>query len=234
MRGDLDRDRGAAAVEAAIGLPLLVFLVFGMLQLGALLKAYSSTANAVRAGGRMASVAGADPLTDQMALLRVSQELAATAADRIDVVVVWHASGPGDGVPEGCLPGGEPAGPNTESVGVWDGGVDATGACNVYLRPADPGGAFALAAGRGPEPASHYFGCEGPDDPAADHKLDCNWPGKSRRAVTTPRGSEGAIVGPDFVGIHLVVRHHVMDVAFDEMEIRESAVHLIEPHGYEV
>jgi hypothetical protein len=208
-------------------------LLFGMIEVGGVLKAYSTTANAVRAGGRMASVAGADPMADRMILERVAQELAGTPRGRIALVVVWHSTGPGDRVPAECVPV-DLAHPNLVSLGVSDDGVDAIGACNVYVRPAVTGGAFDIAMGLTPEPPEAWFGCEGPMDPTADQKLDCNWPGKNRRAITTPRGSSGPIVGPDFIGVHLQVDHHVTDIVLDQMEIRDAAVNLIEPHGYEL
>ncbi len=61
-------DRGAVIVEAAFILPILFLLIFGMIEIGGALKSYSSAANAVRAGGRMASVAGNDAMADQLIL----------------------------------------------------------------------------------------------------------------------------------------------------------------------
>jgi Flp pilus assembly protein TadG len=48
--------RGAAAVEMAIVAPLLVLLVFGILEVGLLLKDYLGLSQAAREGARIASV----------------------------------------------------------------------------------------------------------------------------------------------------------------------------------
>lgn len=225
-------DRGSLLVESAIVTPLVALLMFGMVEVGAALKSHSSTANAVRAGARVASVAAADPLADQRVLARIDQEIAGIGGDDVRYVVIWHATGPGDPIPPACLPD-DPEAPNTVSVGVSDGGFDAIGACNVYVRPDAPGGAFDMATGRAPEAPEHYFGCEGSSDPDADHKVDCHWPGKNRRAVTTPRESAGPVVPPDFVGVHVSVHHSLhADLVFDAMTIEDTTVALIEPQGY--
>jgi len=48
-------ERGAAAVEAALVTPLIMALMFGIVELGFLFKDYLAVAGAVRAGVRMAS-----------------------------------------------------------------------------------------------------------------------------------------------------------------------------------
>jgi hypothetical protein len=227
----LGRDRGAALVEAAIALPVCVLLFFGMIAAGSMMKLHSSVANAVRSGGRMASVAGADPMSDKIVLARMAQEAGAIAPDPIEYLVIWHASGPGSAIPPACVPATH-ATPNVVSMGVSDGGIDAVGACNIYVRPADPGGAFDMALDRAGHPSSYYFGCEGTLDPQAAHKVDCRWPGKDRRAVTTARAAVGPVVPPDFVGVHLRVDHHLGERLFGALTITDSVVNLIEPRGY--
>lgn len=51
-------DRGAAAVEFALVLPILVVLVFGIVDFGRALFAYNYLTSAVREGGRFAAVQG--------------------------------------------------------------------------------------------------------------------------------------------------------------------------------
>ncbi len=226
------RDRGSVLVESAFATPIVLLMLLGMVEVGSAVKSYSSTTHAVRAAGRVASVAAADPLSDQRTLARLEQEIHGIGGDVVDFVVIWHASGPGERVPAACLPD-EHETPNARSVGVSDGGFDALGACNVYVRPGGPGGAFAMATGAAAEPPTHYFGCEGATDPAADHKLDCNWPGKARRTLTTPRESSGPMVTPDFVGVHVQVDHSLHTaLVMDALTIRDTTVNLIEPQGY--
>jgi hypothetical protein len=219
-------------VESAIVAPLLILLLIGIMEMGSLLRSYSTAANAARAAGRAASIAGADPMADRMILARLEQESSGGMPGQIAYVVVWHAAGPGEEVPEACIPTSTEI-PNLASVGVSDGGVDALGACNVYVRPEAPGGAFDLVAeaAQGPNPS---FGCQGLDDPEAEAMVDCSWPAKNRRAVTTPRDSVGPIVPPDFIGVHVEVEHHYFThIVGSSQAISETAINLIEPQGYE-
>ena len=50
-----ERDRGAAAVEAAIVTPLVMLLIFGIVELGFFFKDYLGASSAIRAGVRLAS-----------------------------------------------------------------------------------------------------------------------------------------------------------------------------------
>lgn len=59
MRRDA-RDRGAAAVEMALVLPVLLLLVFGIIDFGRMLNAQITLTEAAREGAR-ASVLGANP-----------------------------------------------------------------------------------------------------------------------------------------------------------------------------
>lgn len=224
-------DRGAAMVETALVLPILLFVMFGIMEIGGSLKAYSATAGAVRAAGRVATVAGADPMTDGLVLTRVAQELG--NEEQVELVVIWHAVGPGDPVPAACLPSA-PFTPNMSSVGVEDGGTDSVGACNVYALPSASGGAFAMADGSASNPPDYYFGCQGLADPAAGTKLDCNWPGKNRRALTSPRSTTGTRRPTDFVGVYVRLRHSYYTTMFGSaLTITDRGISLIEPQGYD-
>jgi hypothetical protein len=228
----LRTDRGAVTVEAVLVLPILLFVMFGIIEIGGSLKSYSATAGAVRSGGRIAAVAGADPMTDSLVLTRIAQELGTDKA-LAELVVIWHATGPGDPVPAGCLPSA-PLSSNLSSVGVTDGGTDAVGACNVYILPAATGAAFAMAGGTATHPADYYFGCQGSADPVAAQKLDCRWPGKNRRALTSPRTSTATPRSTDFVGVYVRVLHSYYTTMFGStLTITDQGINLIEPQGYD-
>jgi hypothetical protein len=228
VRQERRADRGAVLVETMLALPVLALLLLGTIEVGALMRTSSTAANAVRAAGRMASVAGADPMTDQMVLKRFAIESQAIGQDRVQLLVIWHASGPGTTVPPACLPP-VGSGPSTTSTGVSDGGLDTVGACNAYINPDLAGGAFAMAKGTAAHPPEYYFGCQGSTDPAAAQKVDCRWPGKNRRAVTTPRTS-GVTIPPDFVGIYVRVLHRLPTaIVLKTVTITDSSINLIEP-----
>lgn len=226
-------DRGATMVEAALVLPILVFLLFGIIELGGALRAYSTTADAVRSGGRAASLAGADPMADAIILEDIAAAHAAGGGE-VELVVIWHAAVAGEPVPAACIPASIGSTPNSSSVGVPDAGGDTTGACNVYIRPQAADGAFQLVAGEGDEPPEYYFACEGVDDPDADAKLDCNWPGKERRVLTSPR--EATVQkATDLVGVYVRSRHdYYTGFLGSSLTVTDQSVSLIEPQGYEL
>ncbi len=86
------RDRGAAAVEFALVLPLLLLLVFGIIDFGRLLNAQLTLTQAAREGVRLAALgySNAD----------VQARAAAAAPGLSDVIVTVAAS---------CPPGAGPA-----------------------------------------------------------------------------------------------------------------------------
>lgn len=227
------QDRGAVLVEAAIILPLLFTLVLGILEIGSALKSYSGTANAVRAGGRMASVAGNIADADRAILERVATEATGISDGEIEYVVIWHASATGEQPPAACRPAPQSS-PNFTSAGVSDGGTDAIGACNIYHRAADPGGAFDMATGDAANPPDFYFGCTGASDPQAGNKVDCRWPAKNRKTTVTPRGVN-PLVPPDYVGVYIRAEHgYVTGILGDSLTITDGSVNLLEPQGYSV
>jgi hypothetical protein len=231
-RPQSDRERGAALIEAAIILPILFALIFGVLEIGSALKSYSGAANAVRAGGRMASVAGNDVDADRAILERMAHEAEGVTEGEIEYIVIWHAPATGEQPPAGCLPVAQ-AIPNTQSVGQAGG---AGSACNIYHRPQATGGAFDMATGQASNPASFYFGCT--DSSQAATKLDCFWKAKDRKVTVTPRGvtpPPGESRSPDYVGIYIRAEHaHITGMLGDSLTITDGAIVLIEPQGYSV
>ena len=159
-------ERGSVLVESAIVAPLLMLLLFGIMEMGSLLRSYSTAANAARAAGRAASIAGADPMADRMILSRLAQESSGGVPGQIPRGHLARRR-PRRGRAGGLHPRRSTESPNLASLGVSDGGVDALGACNVYVRPAAPGGAFELRRGGARRPPNPNFGCQGPDDPDA-------------------------------------------------------------------
>lgn len=232
-RRDAASERGAGLVEAAFVIPILFGLIFGIMEIGGALKSYSSAANAVRAGARMASVAGNDAMADQLVLERLAKEASGLGTGEIEYVVIWRSSGPGDSVPAACVRS-VPANPNQSSAGVPGAAV---GACNIYFRPDAPNGAFDMAEGKlGPaRPPEYFFGCSA-STPAdqVPHKVDCYFPGSSRKVEQSPRGAT-PVIKPDFVGVHIRASHrYYTGVLGDTLTITESGINLLEPQNYRV
>jgi hypothetical protein len=189
----------------------------------------------------MASVAGNESQADQVVLARMAQEATALSDGELDYVIIWHAIGPGDPVPSACVTAAESsASANTTSIGVSDGGTDALGACNVYIRPQASGGAFDMASGEAANPPDYYFGCSGAGDPDAGHQLDCRWPAQNRTTVISPRvmppgATEAQRLRPDYVGIYMRVSHNYLSgILGDVRTITDSSINLLEPSNFGV
>ncbi len=93
------RERGAVAVEAALVIPVLMLLVFGIFEFGMLFKDWLGVSNAVRAGVRIAS---AEPRTSTYATdaaSNVAREAGALAMG--DVQEMWVYQAATNGTPVG-------------------------------------------------------------------------------------------------------------------------------------
>lgn len=91
MRSD-DGERGATLVEMAIVLPILLLLVFGIVELGLAFRSYLTASNAAHAGSRMVAVMGNDPEADCEALAEIGAALAGgDALDDLVFVEIFRA-----------------------------------------------------------------------------------------------------------------------------------------------
>ena len=87
----LKHDRGAVLVEAAIAIPLLLFVILGSLEFGVAWEAKSSTTNGMRSGLLRAANLADEPQTDLRVLQSIIGEVGADDADRISWVVIFDA-----------------------------------------------------------------------------------------------------------------------------------------------
>ena len=111
--GHRKAERGVALVEAAIITPLLMMLVFGIIEFGFAFKDSLTLANGSRAGARVGSAAGIDPVADWSILQAVRG--ATGSLTKVDLIVVFKATGPTSSVPSSCVSTG-----------------GQVGVCNVY------------------------------------------------------------------------------------------------------
>jgi Flp pilus assembly protein TadG len=68
-------ERGAAMVEFAMILPLLVLLTFGIIEFGVAFNASSNVSQSSRAGGRTAAIFSTDPQLEFNAALAAANAL---------------------------------------------------------------------------------------------------------------------------------------------------------------
>lgn len=92
-------ERGAVAIEAAILTPLLLLLVFGIIEFGFLFKDWLAITSSVRAGTRMASAEPRFATFAQDAANQVAKEGA--ALDMGNVQELWVYKAAADGYPVG-------------------------------------------------------------------------------------------------------------------------------------
>ena len=87
---DAGQDRGAAVVEFALLLPLLLFLIFGLIDFGRALNAQITLTQAAREGARMAALGESNVVT--------GTQSAATGLSPVTVTVTSCPAGAGAGV----------------------------------------------------------------------------------------------------------------------------------------
>jgi Flp pilus assembly protein TadG len=95
MRGDRTRERGAALVEFAVLAPLLVFLIFGIIEFGWLFGQYNDIRHAAREGARFAAVDAASAADIAQRVCDTTEGFGA-GMDAIDVVVTDGGGEKGD------------------------------------------------------------------------------------------------------------------------------------------
>jgi Flp pilus assembly protein TadG len=94
-RGRDRGQRGAVAVEAALITPLLIMLVFGIIEFGFLFKDWLAVTSAVRAGARIASAEPRVATYATDAASQVAKEGAALSFDNNTVLWVYQAGSNG-------------------------------------------------------------------------------------------------------------------------------------------
>src|SRR4051794_16582168 len=107
--------RGAALVEAAIVLPVLVTITLGVIEIGFIFKDSLTISSAVRSGARIGAVDGVNGLADYDILSAVKSGSGAVSGSAIVAVSIYKY--------DATVPGGMPAGCDTGSL---------TGKCNWY------------------------------------------------------------------------------------------------------
>lgn len=90
-------DRGAVLVEAAIAIPLLLFVILGSLEFGIAWETKSSTTNGMRSGLLRAATLADDDVTDLRILQSIIGEVGGDDAENISWVVIFRVD-PGDDI----------------------------------------------------------------------------------------------------------------------------------------
>jgi hypothetical protein len=197
---EVDHESGASVVEAALILPLFLFLIFGVLELSLYLFDVNAIRGGARQAARTASVSASSAFADFNALTASRQSLA-NMANKIDGVIIFRAETAASTIPPAC-------------IAALDNGLEGvdtgTTRCNVYdvtkYWNADKLN-FGFDAGTNPGPAL----------------WDRFWPPTDRNdAITDTQGA-------DFVGVWVRVTHHSATGLIPRRQLTSSFVFQIEP-----
>ena len=88
--------------------PVFLLVVFSIFEMGLLFRDSLTTDNASREGARAASTRGDRDDADYYILRTIEHGLEAMGLERLQVVVVFEATGPDDTVPASCLTASQP------------------------------------------------------------------------------------------------------------------------------
>ena len=119
------REQGIGVLEAALTLPLLLLLAFGVIEAGFALRDGNTLARAVQASARVDARVADGRSADYEALRALDSALSSIDTSSIERVVVFDATSTGGTVPAQCLTVARPD--HTDPIGF--GGV-----CNVYSK----------------------------------------------------------------------------------------------------
>lgn len=115
--------RGAALVEAALLLPVLVTVFGGLLEYGLAWRSAGRLTTGARAAVLDAAREPTRTSADFDVLLRLRTSLAGSSLDTIQYVVVYRTNEPGAPVPAACL---------AAATAITQGSTGVAGVCNVY------------------------------------------------------------------------------------------------------
>lgn len=220
------RDRGATLVEAAIVMPLLMLIIFGILEMGMLFRNYLSVTQLTRDGARAASAYGRDYDADFRTISAIKNTVDVITSGDVKRVVIFDATqGREDArVPAKCLTA-DPTIPG--SVNPAPANLDA----NIFKHDSELTSVEAKAITRcnifTPDTwldAARY-GCDDLGNVADDPDFDLNWCPFVRDV--------SAKDGTDYVGIYVEMEHQWVTGLFgDTRTITETMIMRLEPKEF--
>jgi hypothetical protein len=212
-------ERGSTIVEAAVVLPAVIAMLFGMLETGLYFKdsltLSDGVKNGARTGAEYAQAAGADYYIIQSVLTAGSIDGA------VQEIVIYDAADPNSANPSAQNPSSGCQGSTSGGVQLTytdSGGVKhvAIGSCNVYLA------------------ANGDFSHQLSEFVNGTFTNSTNWPGSQRLQNTTDTRytqSGTASSGPDYIGVWVKTTHNWLTgfVSTKPTTITDQAVFRIEP-----
>jgi len=214
-------ERGSAVVEAAIVLPTIIMVLFGMLEMGLYFKDTLTLSEATKDGARTGAQWAQDPGADYYILQAIKK---ASLSGNILEVIVYDAA-PADPTNQSAQAPSAACQSSSNGVSVTytdSGGIShptgAIGSCNVYVA----------ANGDFNHPLADFLGT-GQTFTNAGH-----WPGAQRLQNTTDTRyttSGQTYPGPDQIGVWVKTTHYWATgfIATTPTSITDQSVFRIEP-----
>lgn len=199
-------ERGSSLLEAAFVTPLFFMLIFGILEFGFLFRNYLTVTNTTREGSRTASVSGSAPEADFLTLRSIEHAFQAWGTENLDFVVIYHADGPDDTVPDSCKLG--PVSGNAYP-----------GLCNYY-RPSE----FSLSLVDANGDPTNYFRC-------GTSAVDRHWcPSDRLTGLSEDSDDPSFDDGPAYIGVYVQAQHHYLTGFFGQTStLSDDRIIRIEP-----
>lgn len=133
------RERGVAAIEFALVAPLLVFVLFAIIEAGFGFYSQQATTIAISDAARAGSIARDDPTADQQVLEVLADRVDGVRGTEVVRIIIFEATSPGDEPPAACVSGAGAVGCNVYDGSVLDDPAAATcsGWCPDQRRTGD-------------------------------------------------------------------------------------------------
>jgi hypothetical protein len=128
-----------AAVEFALVAPLLVFVLFAIIEAGFGFYSQQATTIAISDAARVGSIARDDPTADRQILEVLADRVDGVRGTEVVRIVTFEATSPGDAPPAACISGTGAAGCNVYDGTVLDNpaGASCSGWCPSERRTGD-------------------------------------------------------------------------------------------------
>lgn len=225
-RRDSKRDRGATLIEAAIVMPVIMLILFGVLEMGMLFRNYLSVTQLTRDGARSASAYGRDFDADFRTISVIKNTVDVITSGDVKRVVIFDATEDRENstVPPICTTA-DPTVPG--SVNPAPASLDA----NIFKHDADLTASEAAAITRcniyTPDTwlDTPRYGCDDLGNTGDDPDFDLNWC-PSVRDVSAEDGT-------DYVGIWIEFEHQwVTGLLGESRTITETMIMRLEPKEF--
>ncbi len=223
---DAKRDRGATLIEAAIVMPVIMLILFGVLEMGMLFRNYLSVTQLTRDGARSASAFGRDFDADFRSVSIMKNTVDVITSGDVKRVVIFDATEGRENarVPEVCKTA-DPTIPTSINPPPAD--LNA----NIFKHPSELTAAENSAITRcnifTPDTwlDADRYGCDDLGNAGDVPDFDLNWCPHVRDVSSED--------GTDYVGIWIEFEHQWVTGLFgDTIDITETTIMRIEPKEF--